>query len=97
MYISKKEYQILSDLWFAMNESGIYRKMGLQPYKNFDELYSLAGKVLDDLHEKRRKFNEKTAKYCAEQRKFNKDYGRGKGVKAVKIERASDAPLESEV
>ena len=55
MYISKKEYQILSDLWFAMNESGIYRKMGLQPYRNFDELYSLAGKVLDDLHEKRRK------------------------------------------
>ena len=96
MYISKEEYQILSDLWFAMNESGIYRKMGLQPYKNFEELYSLAGKVLDNLQEKRKKFNEKTAKYRAEQRKINKDFCRGKGVKAVKIERDSESPLESE-
>lgn len=85
MQLKNNEYRVLSDLWFAINENGFYRKAGLTGYKNFAELYEKAGEVLDKIRENHWEQNRKTAKYVAEQRKYNKNFARGKGVKAVKI------------
>lgn len=60
--------------------------------KQFIRIRELIGRV----EERYDKLKEHHWGYIKKQREFNKDFGRGKGVKAVKIERASDAPLESE-
>lgn len=85
MQLKNSEYRILSDLWFSMNENPIYRKMGLSNYKNFEDLYKKSGEVLDEVRARHWKDNERTKKYVAEQRKINKDFARGKGIKAVKF------------
>lgn len=85
MQLKCHEYRVLSDLFYAINENPFYRKMGLSSYKDFGELYKKAGEVLDEVRERHWKDNKRTADYVAKQRTVNKDFSRGKGVKAVKF------------
>ena len=72
MQLKNSEYQILSDLFFAINENSMHRKLALQGYKSFDELYQRAGEVLDLVRDRQKKQNKKTAN----KRKANKNYAR---------------------
>ena len=72
MQLKNSEYQTLSDLFFAISENPLHRKLALQGYKSFDELYQKAGEVLDLVRDRQIKQNEKTAN----KRKANKNYAR---------------------
>ena len=65
--------------------------------KNKKIQFSRIREIISNVEKRYGKLKERQWDYVKEQRKFNKDYARGKGVKSVKIKRASDAPLESEV
>lgn len=62
MQLKNSEYQILSDLFFAINEDPLHRKLVLQDYKSFDELYQMAGEVLDLVRDRQIKQNERKRK-----------------------------------
>ena len=53
--------------------------------KTKQEVIDEAGVVLSDVWQRHLKDNKRTAEYCAKQRTVNKDFSRGKGVKAVKF------------
>lgn len=76
MQLKNSEYQTLSDLFFAISENPLHRKMALQGYKSFDELYQRAGEVLDAVRRRHLEQNKKTACYIANKRKANKNYAR---------------------
>ena len=68
----------------------------IENHKYKEHQFMRIRQIIENVEKRYGKLKERQWDYVKEQRKFNKDYGRGKGVKAVKIERASDALLESE-
>ena len=76
MQLKVNEYEILSDLWFAMSNSPINERLGLADRKDFETLYQKAGEVLDAVRRRHWEQNKKTAHYIANKRKANKNYAR---------------------
>lgn len=73
MYIHKEE---VNKIWALLQD--IYNGEDIEKNINKIDL------ILLDVCKRYKKQTDKTAKYVAEQRKYNKDFARGKGIKAVK-------------
>lgn len=72
------------------------RLVHIENHKYKEHQFMRIREIISNVENRYGKLKEHHWNYIKEQRKYNKDFGRGKGIKAVKIERASDAPLESE-
>lgn len=87
MYLSTKNLCTLEKLYHTMLDNSLIevynvgrREQSKKVTVNFVDYENLLGELGDmisDLENKRKDSNEKTAKYIAEKRKDNKDYGRG--------------------
>ena len=65
--------------------------------KNKKIQFSRIREIISNVEKRYGKLKERQWDYVKEQRKINKDYARGKGIKDVKIERDSESLLESEM
>lgn len=72
------------------------RLFHIENHKYKEHQFMRIREIISNVEKRYGKLKERQWDYVKEQRKINKDYARGKGVKAVKLERASDARLESE-
>lgn len=86
MQLKKDEYIKLSRLVWILEvgeyaEKNILEKAG----KTKKQVIAEASESMQAVRERWLKDNKRTAEYCAKQRTVNKDFARGKGVKAIKF------------
>lgn len=72
------------------------RLFHIENHKYKEHQFMRIREIISNVENRYGKLKERQWDYVKEQRKINKDYARGKGVKAVKLERDSESPLESE-
>lgn len=87
MYLSTKNLCTLEKLYHTMLDNSLievynvgykeHRKKVTINFIDYENLLEELGDMISTLENKRKDSNEKTAKYVAEKRKVNKDYGRG--------------------